>query len=282
MSMSSDGSRPTRTADRGIRSRSTCYLRGGPAAVPELARTIRHLLYGPSSEVDRLDDVLEDSAWKVRGFGEALAVKCLAIVYPDRWLPLFLYPGKNGKRAMMRLPELPIEPLSEHGKSRAELALESNDALRALLLPHFGDDAGVRCSFSGGGCSPPTETRRPRTGDRLRGQAASCALHELGVGQRSAVAPCRPCYRSGAGIRCRDGGSPRYRCGPRGANHKRSHSCKRLAVATVLCHRGSLEEGRSPSFRHPPASGSLARVLVLVRSGSEDWLEPVPAFLAEQ
>jgi hypothetical protein len=117
------------------------YLRGGPGAVPALARTIRHLLYAPSSEVDRLDDVLEDSAWKVRGFGEALAVKCLAIVYPDRWLPLFLYPGKNGKRAMMRLPELPIEPLSEHGKSRAELARESNDALRTLLLAHFGDDA---------------------------------------------------------------------------------------------------------------------------------------------
>jgi len=117
------------------------YLRAGPAAVPALARTIRHLLYGPSNEVDRLDDVFEDSAWKVRGFGEALAVKCLAIVYPDRWLPLFLYPGKNGKRAMMRLPELPIEPLSEHGKSRAELALESNDALRTILLPHFGDDA---------------------------------------------------------------------------------------------------------------------------------------------
>lgn len=77
------------------------------------------------------------------------------------------------------------------------------------------------------------------------------------MGQRSAVAPCRPCYGSGAGIRCRDGGSPRYKGGPRGAIHKRSHSCKRLAVATVLCHRGSLQEGRCPSFSHPPASGNL-------------------------
>jgi hypothetical protein len=117
------------------------YLRGGPGAVPALARTIRHLLYGPSSEVGRLDDVLEVSAWKVRGFGEALAVKCLAIVYPDRWLPLFLYPGKNGKQAMMRLSELPVDPLPEHGKSRAELAIESNNALRTILLPYFRDDA---------------------------------------------------------------------------------------------------------------------------------------------
>lgn len=92
------------------------YLRSGPDAVPALARTIHHLLYGPGGEVDRLDDVLDSSAWRVRGFGEALAVKCLAIVYPDRWLPLFVYPGRNGKRAMMRLPELPIEPLHERGK----------------------------------------------------------------------------------------------------------------------------------------------------------------------
>jgi hypothetical protein len=56
------------------------YLRDGPAAVPALARTIRHLLHGPSSEVGRLDDLLEVSAWEVRGFGEALAVKCLAMV----------------------------------------------------------------------------------------------------------------------------------------------------------------------------------------------------------
>ena len=57
-------------------------------------------------------------------------------------------------------------------------------------------------------------------------------------------------------------GSPRYRCAPRGANHKRSHSCKRLAVATVLCHHGSLEEGRCPSFPiHPQAAISAARAL---------------------
>jgi hypothetical protein len=77
----------------------------------------------------------------VRGFGEALAVKCLAIVYPDRWLPLFLYPGENGKRAMMRLDELPVTPMQERGRSRAELAKESNDVLRQLLKPYFGEDS---------------------------------------------------------------------------------------------------------------------------------------------
>ncbi len=113
------------------------YLSAGPEAIAPLARTIRHLLYGPGDESDRLDDVLDNPEWKVRGFGEALATKCLAIVYPDRWVPLFVYRGENGKRAVMRLPELPVEPLDERGKSRAQLAKESNDVLqrspRALL-----------------------------------------------------------------------------------------------------------------------------------------------------
>jgi 5-methylcytosine-specific restriction protein B len=117
------------------------YLSAGPEAIAPLARTIRHLLYSPGDEVDRLEDVLDNPEWKVRGFGEALATKCLAIVYPDRWVPLFVYRGENGKRAVMRLPDLPVEPLDERGKSRAQLAKESNDVLRDLLRPYYGDDS---------------------------------------------------------------------------------------------------------------------------------------------
>src|SRR5262245_13155279 len=113
------------------------YLAGGLEAIAPLARTIKHLLYGPGEEVDRLDDVLDNPEWKARGFGEGLATKCLAIVYPDRWVPLFVYRGENGKRAVMRLPDLPLEPLDETGKTRAELAKESNDALHDLLVPYF-------------------------------------------------------------------------------------------------------------------------------------------------
>jgi hypothetical protein len=40
--------------------------------------------------------------------------------------PAVPLPGKNGKQAMMRLPELPVEPLNEHRRSRAELALVAN------------------------------------------------------------------------------------------------------------------------------------------------------------
>ena len=40
----------------------------------------------------------------------------------------------------MRLPDLPIEPLEERGKSRAQLAQESNDVLLDLLRPYYRDD----------------------------------------------------------------------------------------------------------------------------------------------
>jgi 5-methylcytosine-specific restriction protein B len=117
------------------------YLVGGPETIPPLARTIEHLLYGPGEELERLDDVLDNAEWKIRGFGEALATKCLAIVYPDRWVPLFIYRGENGKRAVMRLPELPVEPIDERSKTRAQLATESNDVLRELLVPYYGEDS---------------------------------------------------------------------------------------------------------------------------------------------
>ena len=117
------------------------YLSAGVEAIPPLARTVQHLLYGPGDEFDRLDDVLDNPEWKVRGFGEALTTKCLAIVYPERWVPLFVYRGENGKRAVMRLPELPVEPVNERGKSRAQLTKESNDVLRDLLRPYYGDDS---------------------------------------------------------------------------------------------------------------------------------------------
>jgi hypothetical protein len=116
------------------------YLKdSGPQEISRLAGTIRHLLYGPGSDEARLNDVLNPkSRWKVPGFAEALAVKCLAIVYPDRWVPFFVYPSENGKKAIMRL--LPIPPLDERGKSKAALAKESNDILRELLEPYFPND----------------------------------------------------------------------------------------------------------------------------------------------
>jgi 5-methylcytosine-specific restriction enzyme B len=116
------------------------YLKDGPDTIPALASALKHLLYGSEPEAERFDDVLTGS-WHVKGLGEAIATKCMAVVYPDRWLPLFIYKGENGKRAAMRHPELPVEPLSEQSKTAGQLAVESNDSLLSLLSPYFGDDS---------------------------------------------------------------------------------------------------------------------------------------------
>jgi len=44
-------------------------------------------------------------------------------------------PQPRQRMVTVGLPELPVEPLGKHGKSRAQLALESDDALRTRLLP---------------------------------------------------------------------------------------------------------------------------------------------------
>jgi dynein-related subfamily AAA family protein len=115
------------------------YLRDNPdTAEGKLASTIHHLLYGPGDEAQRLDEVLQDGPWKIPGFGESLATKCLAVRYPERWIPLFIYrsPVGAGKRDMMRTAR--VSPINEEDKSTGHLAVESNDRLRdrvGALLP---------------------------------------------------------------------------------------------------------------------------------------------------
>jgi 5-methylcytosine-specific restriction enzyme B len=123
------------------------FLTGGEDAIRSLARTIKHLLYSDGGEAQRLDDVLTRSDLRVHGFSEALATKCLAVVAPGRWIPLFVYHGPNGKRAIMQLPELPVDPPDEQGKSRGTLAVESNDRLKELMEPHIPGDSWGQMVF---------------------------------------------------------------------------------------------------------------------------------------
>src|SRR5262249_22919207 len=65
------------------------FLTGGAEAISTLARTIEHLLYGAGTDAELIDSVLTDPAWRVHGFSESLATKCLAVNRPDTWIPLF-------------------------------------------------------------------------------------------------------------------------------------------------------------------------------------------------
>ena len=132
----------------GPQSHINIFLNKEEDAVSKLVKTLKHLLYAPGSEAQRLDDVLTDgSEWRISGFSEALATKCLAIVYPDSWIPLFVYESPNGKQAIIALDDVPLDPIDENGKSRGELATESNRVLFELLETLIPDDSWGKSSF---------------------------------------------------------------------------------------------------------------------------------------
>ena len=120
---------------------------GGEEAVRALARAMKHLLYAQGTDAERIDSVLTQPELRVHGFSEALATKCLAVAYPERWIPLFVYRGSNGKRAIMSLPQLPVDPPAEYGKTRGQLAVESNDTLKEMLDTHIPADPWGQMAF---------------------------------------------------------------------------------------------------------------------------------------
>jgi len=93
------------------------FLRDNPETGPSrLAETIHHLLYGDDDAAARLRDVLEDPASRIPGFAESLATKCLAVRYPEQWIPLFVHRSGSGvgKRDFLRIIKSPA--LDETGK----------------------------------------------------------------------------------------------------------------------------------------------------------------------
>ncbi|MDX6602983.1 MAG: 5-methylcytosine-specific restriction enzyme [Solirubrobacterales bacterium] len=120
------------------------HLNEGPEAKRRLAQALRHLLYDEGEVADRLDDVLLKESWRMPGFGEALATKALAVVYPERWLPLYQYSGEMGKLRLMESPELALAAPADIEERTIGRRIEStNDLLRGTmesLLP--GDPWG--------------------------------------------------------------------------------------------------------------------------------------------
>jgi MoxR-like ATPase len=128
--------------DAGNQSYINSYLKnGGLEERSRLARAIRHLVYGGGNEVQRLNDVLENSEWKVPGFSEVLATKVLSVVFPEAWIPMFRMDGDMGKLRVARSPELEITIPPDFGqKSYGEQIRWTNDVLRDRVEPLIPDD----------------------------------------------------------------------------------------------------------------------------------------------
>jgi hypothetical protein len=127
--------------DPGNQSTVNRHLREEPAARHAIARTLAHLLYGPGKVEKRLDEVLSESELWVPGLSESLTTKALAVVDPDRWLPLYQYGGSMGKLILMASPELELEiPEDIEQRPHAERIVFTNDALRRRVEPLLPGD----------------------------------------------------------------------------------------------------------------------------------------------
>lgn len=102
--------------------------------------TIGFVCWGEGDDAERIDKVLSDPDLAVRGLGESVILKLLAICHPDRYLPVFPYSGPKGKRRMLQLLGLP-EPTAD---TRGGMQVEANDALHQRLDRFFpGDPWGM-------------------------------------------------------------------------------------------------------------------------------------------
>ena len=105
-----------------------------------IIETFRYLCWGDDAPAVRIDRVLEDDTLRVKGLGESVVMKMLAICHPERFITVYPYAGPKGKLRMLKL----LGISAPEGASVGERQVASNDALRARLDRHFpGDALGV-------------------------------------------------------------------------------------------------------------------------------------------
>ena len=127
------GTGPMSTLNRTIRD-------ADDAEYHRIIDTFAYLCWGNDSPAERIDRVLEDGRLQVKGLGESVMMKMLAISHPERFITVYPYTGPKGKLRMLKLLGLPLPTAT----SRGELQVASNDALRSRLDSYFpGDPLGM-------------------------------------------------------------------------------------------------------------------------------------------
>lgn len=105
-----------------------------------IINTFTYLCWGEDLPATRINRVLEDEELRVKGLGESVMMKMLAITHPDQFITVYPYTGPKGKLRMLKLLGIEAPRASSSGESQ----VTSNDALRARLDRHFpGDPLGI-------------------------------------------------------------------------------------------------------------------------------------------
>ncbi len=123
---------------------------GGPGIMPQLNRSfndasaaelqgmfdaIRYLCWGEELDAQRIDRMLDDDDLRIRGLGESVIMKLLAITHPETYIPVFPYVGYWGKEATIRALDLDA-PTGSAG----EMQVAANRSIRDRLERFFPDD----------------------------------------------------------------------------------------------------------------------------------------------
>lgn len=101
-----------------------------------IIETINYLCWGEDEPAARIDRVLADEDRRVRGLGESVMMKLLAICHPKRFITVYPYTGPKGKLRMLELLGL-APPLDS---SPGVMQIAANDLLAERLRPYFPDD----------------------------------------------------------------------------------------------------------------------------------------------
>ena len=106
-----------------------------------ILKTFDYVCWGDDDDAERIDNVLKDPVYRVKGLAESVTLKLLAICHPDRYLCVYPYNGENGKLRMLKALDLP-EPPAE--ATRGHKHVESNNRLGERIEPFFpGDPWGM-------------------------------------------------------------------------------------------------------------------------------------------
>ena len=111
----------------------------GRRELKRLRSALQHLLHGEGDPAGRLADVSNrDGKHRIKGLGEAVCTKVLAVWDRDSFLPVLTFKGRKGKRAVLELLELGLGT-PESQLSPAQRALKSNQVLVETLRPWLND-----------------------------------------------------------------------------------------------------------------------------------------------
>ena len=102
-----------------------------------ILQSVEFLLRGDGDIASRIDAVLNDERYSVRGMKESVLMKLLAIAYPDRFTLVFPYSGERGKVAVLnRLGLESPGPTASVG----ERNVRANEILAPVAQEIFPDD----------------------------------------------------------------------------------------------------------------------------------------------